>query len=44
MESGRLPEAIKQFEQALKLEPDYAPTRENLQQAITRFILGPAKN
>ena len=44
VESGRLPEAIMQFEQALRLKPEYADARKNLDEAHTRFILGPAKN
>ena len=44
VESGRPPEAIMQFEQALRLKPEYADARKNLDEAHTRFILGPAKN
>jgi tetratricopeptide (TPR) repeat protein len=30
MDSGRLPEAVDQFEQALKIRPGYADARDNL--------------
>jgi hypothetical protein len=34
MESGRLPEAVEQFEQALKIRPDYADVHNNLGSAF----------
>ena len=36
-EQGRLPEAIDQYEQALRLKPDYAPTRYNLGIALLQL-------